>query len=141
MSETKWRPPALGFTKVNVDGAVFEQQRLHGVGAVAHDSDEEVLTAMICKGQGLLSAEETEACSLQKAIKWVKDLMFDRIVVETDCASIVTAINSDTQTLNSSLGTILLDSKNLMAFFTTCQLQHVRRTRNAVAHELAKWAL
>ncbi|GLT93928.1 hypothetical protein SLE2022_116960 [Rubroshorea leprosula] len=53
LSETKWRPPTVGFTKINVDGAVFEQQSLHGIGVVAHDSDGEVLATMISKGQGL----------------------------------------------------------------------------------------
>ncbi|GKV05492.1 hypothetical protein SLEP1_g17495 [Rubroshorea leprosula] len=87
MSETKWRPPAVGFTKVNVDGAIFEQQQLHGVGVVARNSIKEVLAAMISKGQGLLSVEETEACNLRKALKWAKDLMFNKIGMEMNCAT------------------------------------------------------
>ncbi|GLT25850.1 hypothetical protein SLA2020_009530 [Shorea laevis] len=79
----------------------------------------DVLAAITSKGNGLLSAKESEACSLRKTLQWAKNLMFDNIVIEVDCASIVMAINNGTQSLNSRLGTILLDYHNLMAFFTT----------------------
>ncbi|GLT27362.1 hypothetical protein SLA2020_023680 [Shorea laevis] len=141
LSETKWKPPDEGMIKINVDGAVFEQQRMFGSGAVARNSVGEVLAAITSKGNGFLSAEESEACSLRKALQWAKDFMFDNIVVEVDCASIVTAIHSGTHSLNSSLGAILSDCHHLMASFTSCQLQHVRRSGNSVAHELARRAL
>ncbi|GLT44407.1 hypothetical protein SLA2020_183090 [Shorea laevis] len=96
---------------------------------------------MMSKGQGLISIEESEAGSLWKPLKWVNDLMFSKIVVETNCASIVPTINSDNQPLNSNLGHILLDCKTLMASFTICHLQHVRCSGNSIAHELAKRAL
>ncbi|GLT26160.1 hypothetical protein SLA2020_012450 [Shorea laevis] len=94
---------------------------------------------MVSKEHGMISTER-EACSLQNVLKWEKNLMFDRIVVEIDCTSIDTAINND-HILNSSLSTILLDHKYLMTSFVVCQLQHVQRTGNLVAHELARRAL
>ncbi|GKV39597.1 hypothetical protein SLEP1_g47348 [Rubroshorea leprosula] len=117
------------------------KQRMFDSGTVARNSLGDVLAAITSKGNGLLLAEESEACSLQKALQWATDLMFDNIVVEVDCASMVTAINSGTHSLNSNLGTNLLDSHNLMASFTTCRLQHVHRRGNSVAHELARRAL
>ncbi|GKV17627.1 hypothetical protein SLEP1_g28105 [Rubroshorea leprosula] len=137
LSETKWRPPTVGFIKVNVDGAIFEQQRLYGVGVMAQDSSREVLAAMVSKGHGMLSMEECETCSLRNALKWAKNLMFDKIVVEINCTSIVTAINNN-HILNFNLGIILLDCKHLMASFAICRLQHVQRIGNSVAHELAR---
>ncbi|GLT59333.1 hypothetical protein SLA2020_321580 [Shorea laevis] len=140
-TETRWRPPDAGFVKINMDGAICAQRELYGLGAVARDSSGEVIAAMMFKGYGQISAEESEACSLRKALKWARDLMFYKVVVETDCASIVTAINGDYLSLNSNLGCILLDCKQLMAPFTICRLQHVRRSGNFVAHELARKAL
>ncbi|GKV36865.1 hypothetical protein SLEP1_g44951 [Rubroshorea leprosula] len=140
-SETQWRPPDAGVVKINVDGAISAQQKIYGSGAVARDSSGEVVSAMMSKEQGLVSTEVSEACSLRQALKWAKDLMLDKVVVETDCASIVTAINCDTYCFNSSLRHILMDCKNLMASFTICRLQHVGRNGNSVAHELARRAL
>ncbi|GLT25951.1 hypothetical protein SLA2020_010490 [Shorea laevis] len=121
--------------------AICAQRELYGLGAVGCDSSGEVIPAMMSKGYGRTSAEESEACSLRKALRWARDLMIDTVVVETDCASIVTAINGDTLSLNSNLGFIILDCKHLMASFTICRLQHVGRSGNSVAHELARRAL
>ncbi|GLT25967.1 hypothetical protein SLA2020_010650 [Shorea laevis] len=67
--------------------------------------------------------------------------MIDTVVVQTDCASVVTAINGNTLSLNSNLGYIILDCKHFMASFTICHLQHVRHSGNSGAHELARRAL
>ncbi|GLT72260.1 hypothetical protein SLA2020_483830 [Shorea laevis] len=111
------------------------------MGAVARDSLGEVMAAMACKGHGLVPAEIAEACSLRHALRWAQNLSFRRIIMESDCASIVTALNSSTLSFHSSLGAVLLDCKRLMASFLSCHVQHVRREGNAVAHELAKRAL
>ncbi|GLT59459.1 hypothetical protein SLA2020_322740 [Shorea laevis] len=95
LSKTRWKPPEAGLIKINVDGALFAEQRPFDAGAVAQDSLGEVLAAMVRKGQGL--TEEIEACSLRKALQWAKNLMFNSIVVESDCAAIVTAIFGDPQ--------------------------------------------
>ncbi|GLT72259.1 hypothetical protein SLA2020_483830 [Shorea laevis] len=140
-TETRWKPPGEGLIKINVDGAISDEERVHGMGAVARDSLGEVMAAMACKGHGLVPAEIAEACSLRHALRWAQNLSFRRIIMESDCASIVTALNSSTLSFHSSLGAVLLDCKRLMASFLSCHVQHVRREGNAVAHELAKRAL
>ncbi|GLT28396.1 hypothetical protein SLA2020_033360 [Shorea laevis] len=96
---------------------------------------------MACKGQGAVVAEVAEACSLRKALKWAQDLCLDRIIVESDCANIITAMNSDLPPWNSNLGLIISDSRMLMTSFLSCRFQHTRREGNSVTHELAKRAL
>ncbi|GLU09838.1 hypothetical protein SLE2022_266770 [Rubroshorea leprosula] len=141
VSETRWHPPDEGYVKVNVDGAVSEQGHVFGMGALVRDHHGEVLAAMVCQGQGTVEAEMAEACSLRRALLWAQTLTLRRIEVETDCAAIVSAINSRTLNMNSSLGIILLDCRALMSYFVSCRLKHVRRTGNAAAHELARRAL
>ncbi|GKV09429.1 hypothetical protein SLEP1_g20934 [Rubroshorea leprosula] len=141
VSETRWHPPDEGYVKVNVDGAVSEQGHIFGMGALARDHHGEVLATMVCQGQGAVEAEMAEACSLRRALLWAQMLTLRRIEVETDCAAIVLAINNRTLNMNSSLGIILLDCRALMSYFVSCRLKHVRRTGNAVAHELARRAL
>ncbi|GLU00014.1 hypothetical protein SLE2022_174120 [Rubroshorea leprosula] len=110
------------------------------MGALARNESGEVLAAMVCKGQGAVEPEVAEACSLRRALHWAQSLAFRRNIVESDCATIVSAITSETFNMNSSLGLVLLDCKALLASFESYQLQHVRRTGNAAAHELARRA-
>ncbi|GKV06524.1 hypothetical protein SLEP1_g18408 [Rubroshorea leprosula] len=99
--ETKWKPPDEQTIKINVDGAVAEQRRVFGMGAVARDHCGEVLATMAYQGRDVAAAEIVEAY----------------------------------------LGNVLSDCKLLMSSFLHCRVKHVRRTGNAVAHELAKRAL
>ncbi|GLU03679.1 hypothetical protein SLE2022_208660 [Rubroshorea leprosula] len=140
-SETRWRPLEAGFIKINVDGAISVQNGAYGMGAVARNHQGEVLAAMACKGQGAVAAEIAEACSLRMALQWAHDLTFRKVFLETDCVSLVTAINNEFLSTNSSLGAVLLDCRVLMTSFMHCQVNHIRREGNAVAHELAKRAL
>ncbi|GLT28456.1 hypothetical protein SLA2020_033900 [Shorea laevis] len=119
-SETRWHPPDEGYVKVNVDGAVSEQGHIFGMGALVRDHQGEVIVAMVCQGQGTVEAEVVEACSLRTALLWAQSLGLRRIVVEFDCATIVSAINSKTLNTNSSLGIVLLDCRALMASFVSC---------------------
>ncbi|GLT73739.1 hypothetical protein SLA2020_455770 [Shorea laevis] len=138
---TRWTPPLADCVKINIDAALSWQQRTSGMGAVARDSSGEVLAALSCKGQEVSAAEIAEACSLREALQWAQELCFRKVIMESDCASIVTAINSDIPTMHSSLGFILSDCRILMASFLSCTIQHVHREGNSVAHELAKRAL
>ncbi|GLT94950.1 hypothetical protein SLE2022_126590 [Rubroshorea leprosula] len=139
-SETKWKPPDEQTIKINVDGAVAEQRRVFGIGAVARDHCGEVLATMACQGRDVAAAEIVEACSIRRAMQWAQELNLGRIIIETDCASIVTALSNNVA-LNSDLGNVLSDCKLLMSSFLHCRVKHVRRTGNVVAHELAKRAL
>ncbi|GLU12062.1 hypothetical protein SLE2022_287710 [Rubroshorea leprosula] len=138
--ETKWKPPDEQTIKINVDGAVAEQRRVFGMGAVARDHCGEVLATMACQGRDVAAADIVEACSIRRAMQWAQELNLGRIIIETDCASIVTALSNNVA-LNSDLGNVLSDCKLLMSSFLHCRVKHVRRTGNAVAHELAKRAL
>ncbi|GLT52798.1 hypothetical protein SLA2020_261170 [Shorea laevis] len=138
--ETRWKPLDEGTVKINVDGAIAEHHRVFGMGAVARDHCGEVLATMACRGRDVATAEIVEACSIRRAMQWAQELNLGRVIIETDCASIVTAL-SENVALNSDLGNVLSDCKLLMSSFLHCQIKHVRRTGNAVAHELAKRAL
>ncbi|GLT40631.1 hypothetical protein SLA2020_147480 [Shorea laevis] len=140
-SETRCRPPDVGHVKINTDGAISGQQQSFGMGAVAPDHTGNVVAAMACKGHGAVAAKVAEACTLRKALQWARDLSFKKIIVESDCANIITAMHSVFPAMNSSLGLIISDSRMLMTSFLDCRLQHTRREGNSVAHELAKRAL
>ncbi|GLU01763.1 hypothetical protein SLE2022_190500 [Rubroshorea leprosula] len=139
--ETRWTPPDGDHVKINVDGAVSAHQRIYGMGAVAQNSSGAVVAAMSCKGQGTVCAEIAKACCLRKALQWACELSFEKVIMELDCASLVTAMNSPLSDINSSLGTVLSDCKLLMASINNCHVKFIRRVGNSVAHELAWRAL
>ncbi|GLT49038.1 hypothetical protein SLA2020_377910 [Shorea laevis] len=140
-SEARWKPPDSGFVKINTDGAISTEKRNFGMGAILRDCSGEFMAAIACKGQGAVEATVVEACSLRRALQWAHDLSLTRIIMESDCACIVTALNTDSFIANSNWGSVLLDCKMLMKSFPVCRVQHVRRTGNSIAHELAKRAL
>ncbi|GKV15332.1 hypothetical protein SLEP1_g26129 [Rubroshorea leprosula] len=137
----RWKPLDVGFVKINTDGAISVKQRNFGMGAILRDCSGEVMAAMACKDQGAVEATVAEACSLRRALQWAHDLSLTRIIMESDYACIVTALNIDSFTANSNWGSVLLDCKMLMKSFLACRVRLVRRTGNSVAHELAKRAL
>ncbi|GKV02679.1 hypothetical protein SLEP1_g15077 [Rubroshorea leprosula] len=63
------------------------------------------------------------------------------VIMESDCASLVTSMNSHFSAINSSLGTVLSDCKLRMASIIDCHVQFIRYKGNSVAHDLARWAL
>ncbi|GLU08976.1 hypothetical protein SLE2022_258570 [Rubroshorea leprosula] len=65
--------------KLNVDGAMFVQDGSFGMGAIIRDHGGNVLAAMSCKGHGLLSAENMEACRSRRALQWAQEMGFRRI--------------------------------------------------------------
>ncbi|GLT45633.1 hypothetical protein SLA2020_194520 [Shorea laevis] len=140
-SGIRWSPPESDYVKINIDGALSSQTRVSGMGAVARDSSGEVLAALACKGPEVVVAEIAEVCSLRKALRWAQELSFRKVIMETDCASIVTAINSTIPNVHSALSPVLSDCRQLMSSFLSCTVQHVHREGNSVAHELAKRAL
>ncbi|GLU09744.1 hypothetical protein SLE2022_265880 [Rubroshorea leprosula] len=124
-SETRWHPPDEGTIKINVDGAIAEQRQVFSMGAVARDHHGNVLAAMACQGKDVVVAEFAEAHSVRHALRWANEHNLGKIIIETDCASIVTALLSDIA-LNSELGNILSDCKSMMASFPYCHVQHTR---------------
>ncbi|GKV49053.1 hypothetical protein SLEP1_g55825 [Rubroshorea leprosula] len=73
--------------------------------------------------------------------KGAGSIVVQEVIMEYDCASTVTAINTDILTMHSSLGSVLSYCRILMASFLSCTVQHVHREGNSVAHELAICAL
>ncbi|GLU03825.1 hypothetical protein SLE2022_210010 [Rubroshorea leprosula] len=92
--ETRWTPPSGDHVKINIDGAISAHQRAYGMGAIARNSLGEVVATMACQGQGPVCTEIFEACCLRKALQWAHELSFEKMIMESDCARLVTAMNS-----------------------------------------------
>ncbi|GLT50712.1 hypothetical protein SLA2020_241790 [Shorea laevis] len=77
---------------------------------------------------------------MRKALPWAHEFSFDKVIMEPDCTSLVTTLNSHFA-INFGLGSVFSDCKILMAFFLDCCIQHFWQEGNSMAHELVRRAL
>ena len=84
------------------------------------------------------SAEVTEALALQYGVLLALELRISHAIVEFDALSIIQAINEGV--LGGELGHIVQNIKDISSSFSWCSFQHLNRSGNRVAHELARAA-
>ena len=73
------------------------------------------------------------------ALIFAEDSGFQKILVETDCASLISKIKSKVDD-RSHTGVVVFDIKNRAPRFLSCCFTHVSRRCNEAAHVLAKSA-
>ncbi|GLT61682.1 hypothetical protein SLA2020_343710 [Shorea laevis] len=134
----KWKSLDLQFYKFNVDGAPFTRQNSYGMGAVIWNERGKVVLVMRYKGQGSLSGDEVEVCSLWKAIQWAYEGGFRNLIAERDCVGLVNKVNSSVLTYNIKFGGILCDCRVWLSQFHSSKVQYVKRKGNRIAYELTR---
>jgi hypothetical protein len=90
-----------------------------------------------------LSAQHTEATACLKGLELEQAaaLGMDRVILETDAATVAKAL-SDPTTDRSVIGILIAEIKTQMFYeFSACIISHVSRVCNVVAHTLAALGL
>lgn len=83
----RWHPPDPHRFKMNMDGAVFKDQRATGSGMVVRDSQGLVLAAMSKRIPATLAALEVEAKSMETAVHFAWEMGFREVYSETNSCS------------------------------------------------------
>ena len=83
------------------------------------------------------SAEVTEVLALQDGVLLALELGISHVIVEFDALSIIQAINKGV--LGGELGHIVQNIKDISSF-SLCSFQHLNRSGNRAAYELARAA-
>lgn len=83
----RWHPPDPHRFKMNMDGAVFKDQRATGSGMVVRDSQGLVLAAMSKRIPATLAALEVEAKSMETAVHFAWEMGFREVYFETNSCS------------------------------------------------------
>jgi hypothetical protein len=132
-----WVPPSQRDLKINVDGAFNPA----AVGVIVRDSGGNPQAMAWRLLIDCRDAELAEALACLEGIKlihhWPNAI---RVVVETDCATIVSKAQCDARDY-SGTSAIIGDLKEAMAQHGDCRIQKVRREQNRIAHNLVKFAL
>jgi ribonuclease HI len=138
-SVPKWSPPPASTVLVNVDAAIFSASRRMGVGVVIRDHNGVCLTACSEYHEEVRTPEIAEALALRRAINLAKDEGFTKIIINSDCLSVVNRVISEEED-RSLCGPVIHDIRRMVASFSTCSIKHVSRLLNVAAHTLAKFS-
>ena len=92
---SKWEPPTFPFYNVNVDGAVFKEQKEAGVGVVIWDHVGNFIVGLSKKFRCPLGAIEVEAKAFESGLEFAKDMGIQDFVLEGDSLNIVHAMSGN----------------------------------------------
>ncbi|XVF85388.1 hypothetical protein PTKIN_Ptkin17bG0113900 [Pterospermum kingtungense] len=140
LNSAVWSSPSPGFVKVNFDGALQLLDHIEGVGIVIRNHEAKVLGAKSLRVHVASDSFVIKAIAAMFALEFAVDLGFTDIILEGDALSIVKGINDVGEDL-SPIGVILQEAKQRKTSFRQCQVVHVARSANNVAHMLAKFGL
>ncbi|XP_060969475.1 uncharacterized protein LOC115713156 [Cannabis sativa] len=90
----RWIAPVLNKIKVNVDGALFEQEGRFGMGCVARDHHRTMVEAFTKGKVGYVQPEIAEIVGIKEALIWIATHPSDNVVLETDSLMCVQAVQS-----------------------------------------------
>ena len=83
-TKVSWSPPSHNWYKINVDGAVFRDQKAAGVGVIVWDAEGTLIRACSKRIMAPLGAIEVEAKALEFGLQFAKDLSIHEFTLESD---------------------------------------------------------
>ena len=140
ITQAHWSPPLADMFKTNVDGAIFAHQKSAGIGMVIRDSVGRIIGACSKKIQAPLDAMEAEAKAVEFGLHFVRDMMIQEFVLESDSLTVINALK-ETSPPPFLIAVVVYGSLSDSHDFRQVVFSHVCRQANKPAHLLAKYAL
>ncbi|XP_075665615.1 uncharacterized protein LOC142635317 [Castanea sativa] len=134
-----WQPPPPEVYKLNFDAALFLDSGRSGYGAIIRNEKGEVMTAMTASGLKVRTSDEVELLACRRAIEFVVDAGFSRMIIEVDNINAIHAISSSMES-TSVFGNVVDDIRHLLRGLQWSSVCCIRRGGNRVAHSLAQYA-
>ena len=131
-----WQPPPQTTYKLNFDAAVFSGLNRSGFGAIIRNDKGEVMVAMTTSGPKVITSDEAEMLACRRALEFVVDASFSRLIIEGDNVNVIQAISSPLAN-NSLIGNVVDDIHHLIQGLQWASICCIRRGGNNVAHALA----
>ncbi|KAM6558899.1 hypothetical protein CsatA_028138 [Cannabis sativa] len=135
-----WTPPNFPTIKVNVDGAIFTNERRFGIGLVARSSTGLAIQAKRLSKVGALKPHVVEAIGIKEALSWIKTNGWTNVVIESDCLRVIRDLQR-IKNMASPYGHIISDCMTLCSDIVDVSFNFVKRSANKVAHVLARSSL
>ena len=133
----RWTRPPMDTVKLNIDGAFNAQERSGGWGFIARDDLGEARGAGAGCITHAINAIQTEATACFEALQAAVECGMGRIIIETDCTNLITALKSTEFDL-ATVGVIYRDIRSFILLnFSSVEFLYVPRSCNKIAHALA----
>ncbi|XP_073367670.1 uncharacterized protein [Aegilops tauschii subsp. strangulata] len=135
----RWEAPSPDFVKVNFDAALHQDTRDGAYGFVLRSDEGDVIAAGAGKLMHIKSALQAEAEACIAAIEGAGEAGVHRVVFESDCLSLVQALNTG-ESDGAELGVLFREAHNSCSLrFEVARFVQCPRACNHVAHSLAQF--
>lgn len=131
-----WQAPEEGWIKMNVDASTVSEGMV-GFEVVFRNNRGEILASVAGNSRGQWIAVACEAKAILFGLQLVGDLSFPRVVMASDCLSMIQWLQSGVFSRNE-IGFILQDCMHIAVNIEGCCWHHARRDNNKVDHVLAR---
>ncbi|CAM8995263.1 unnamed protein product [Rhodiola kirilowii] len=92
-SDFFWKPPPAGYIKINCDASWDTTNCSGSIGIIARDHTGNVICVRALQSDGCSTSVDCEGMSIMESFKLCKELGFTKVIVESDCAEAVQALN------------------------------------------------
>ncbi|KAA3458346.1 reverse transcriptase [Gossypium australe] len=131
-----WRPPEVGFIKINFDASYQSKENLATTAIIARDERGAVLGAETYLFENIADPFVAEARACERAVLFAQARRYRRVIVEGDALSVFRCIKRR-QSDKSMLRPITQNINHLGLNFQEISYRYVSRSTNGVAHALA----
>ncbi|GAU49883.1 hypothetical protein TSUD_408220 [Trifolium subterraneum] len=133
-----WSPPPRGSLKINVDAHSSGDGHWYS-GLILRREDGSTVGAVTCSHKGSEDSSLGEALGLNDGLDWLEREKITEVVIEMDNQVIVNAVKKRAS-VRKAWGVVVSRCGNFLSTNPNSTITWVTRSRNRVAHELAKWA-
>ncbi|XP_024190496.1 uncharacterized protein LOC112194497 [Rosa chinensis] len=140
VNAARWRCPAIGVLKVNIDGSFHAGTKIGGLGFIIRDSQGVVVAGGVRPLRHLFSAEHAEALACFEAVKFVLEHNLNPVIIETDSQVVQRQVSLSSEANSSMIGRVYEDIVALLSSSPNLKITHTKREANQVAHRLATHA-
>lgn len=131
--------PLVGSIKINVDGAFFFDIQKAVIRFICRDHGGRVILVGSTMERNVGEPKTIEALVVLRSLQHCASQGITHLIMESDCYLLVEELNSSAAP-TSKLGNIILDIRNLLAYFVNCQIQYVNRDCDRTSHQLTRHA-
>ncbi|CAI9771666.1 unnamed protein product [Fraxinus pennsylvanica] len=133
----EWKPPTMGSFKLNIDAAIFENQRKAGLSLVIRNNLGSFIAARVVSVQGIVDPLLAETLGVREALSWIKAKFPEVQTIEMDALLVYSALQNVEED-NTYFGLLISEYRLLARELSNLKFSWVRRSTNQVAHTLAK---
>ena len=122
---------------MNLDGAVFKEQKAAGIGVLIRDEQGQIVATLRQKINAHLGALEVEAKAVEVALQFARDVGILDFILEGDSLIVHNAL-CGLSPPPSLVAAIISGALGSCGMFRQVDFSHIRRQGNKPAHLLAK---